>query len=118
MFSKIEVDPDAVVRSHHRLGRTIINNRPRPLLVRVDSKPIRDKVLDKSQKLKDSQEPYKKIYIKKDSHPEVRKEWKRLRDVEQTEKSKHPGSEIRLDFKERVVYKDGVVIDKWRPHRF
>ena len=96
----VEADTDAVVRSHQRLGRSVQgNNRPRPLLIRVDSKAIRDKVLDKEKKLKDLNEPYKKIYIKKDSHPEVRKEWKRLRDAEQDEKSKNVGSNIRLDFK-------------------
>ena len=74
--------------------------------------------MDKAKKLKDSQEPFKKIYIKKDSHPEVRKEWKRLRDAEQYEKTNNIGSTIRLDFKQRVLLKDGVVIDKWRPHPF
>ena len=115
----VEADTDAVIRSHQRLGRSAqSNDRPRPLLVRVDSKVIRDKVLDKAKKLKDSQEPFKKIYIKKDSHPEVRKEWKRLRDAEQYEKTNNIGSTIRLDFKQRVLLKDGVVIDKWRPHPF
>ena len=52
----------------------------------------------KNQKSSDLQENYKKIYIKKDSHPEVRKEWKRLRDAEDAEKSKsvNAGCNIRL----------------------
>ena len=76
----------------------MINNRPRPLLVVVDSKSIRDDMLEKSKKLRELQENYKKIYIKKDSHPEVRKEWKRLRDAEDAEKSKsvNAGCNIRL----------------------
>lgn len=66
------------------------------------------------------QEPFKKIYIKKDSHPGVRREWKRLKEAEKEEKRKpsNVGCNIRLDFKERVLYKDGVIIDKWQPHPF
>ena len=56
------------------------------MFVRVNSKFIRDKVLEKAKKLKDLNDPYKKVSIKKDSHPEVRKEWKRLKDAEEAEK--------------------------------
>ena len=116
----VEADSDAVVRSHRMLGRPdqVNNNRPRPVLIRVDSKFIRDKVLEKAKKLKDLNDPFKKVYIKKDSHPEVRKEWKRLRDAEEAETRNNVGCDIRLDFKQRVLYKDGCIIDKWRPHPF
>ena len=115
----VEADSDAVVRSQQRLGRPDQeNNRPRPLLIRLDSKAIRDKVLDKAKKLKDLNDPYKKVYIKKDSHPEVRKEWKRLKDAEEAETRNNSGSIIRLDYKQRVLFKDGVIINKWTPHPF
>lgn len=121
IFSVVDAEPGAVVRSCRRLGRQEQgSSRPRPLLVRVDSRSVRDGVLERAVKLKDLQEPYKRIYIKKDSHPEVRKEWKRLKDAEEEEKKKpvNVGCNIRLDFKERVLYKDGIVIDRWRPHPF
>ncbi len=121
VLNAIEATPDVVVRSHQRLGQlTQGSNRSRPLLVRVDSKAIRDKVLERATRLKDMQEPYKKIYIKKDSHPEVRKEWRRLKTAEEEEKNKpsNAGCNIRLDYREPVLYKDGVVIDKWQPHPF
>ena len=91
-----------------------------PLLVKVDSKVHRDKVLELSKKLKDANQTLKKIYVKKDSHPEVRKEWRRLKEVEEREKNKpeNYGHDIRIDYKRRVVLKDDQVIDQWRPHPF
>ena len=61
-----------------------------------------------------------RLYIKKDSHPEVRKEWRRLKEVEEEEKKKptNVGCNIHIDYKQRVLYKDTVIIDKWRPHPF
>ncbi len=121
VMNAVEADPDVVARSYKRLGQHIQgSNRPRPLLVKLDSKFVRDKVLEKAMNLKNMTEPYKRIYIKKDSHPEVRKEWKRLKDAEEEEKRRpsNAGCNIRLDYRERVLYRDGVVIDKWRPHPF
>lgn len=121
VMNAVEAGPEVMVRSHKRMGQHIPgSNRPRPLLVKVDSKSVRDKVLEKTTSLKNMPEPYKRIYIKKDSHPEVRKEWKRLKDVEEEEKKKpsNAGCNIRLDYRERVLYRDGVEIDKWRPHPF
>ena len=55
--------------------------------------------------------------MKKDVHPSVRNEWKRLRDAERTEKDRpeNVGCVIRLDVRERKLYRDDVVIDKWNP---
>ena len=103
-----------------RLGNNARPGRKRPILVTVRSKEARVIVLEKAKALKQANETYKSIYIKKDVHPEVRKEWNRLREAEKTEKkcSRNVGSVIRLDAKERKLYKDGVVIDQWRPHPF
>ena len=71
--------------------------------------------MDKAKTLKQREEVYKKIYIKKDVHPSVRAEWKRLREVERTEKERpeNVGCRIEFNVRERKLYKDGVVIDKW-----
>lgn len=44
-------------------------------------------------------------------------EWKRLCDAEAAEKAnpENTGCVIRLDIKERKLYRDGVVTDGWRP---
>ena len=57
-----------------------------------------------------------KVFIKKDQHPFVRREWGRLHAVMKEEKSKpeNTGCNINLDPKKREILKDGVVIDQWR----
>ncbi len=56
-----------------------------------------------------------KIYIMKDVHPSIRAEWRRLREAERKEKERpeNAGCVIRLDARERKLYRDGVVIDAW-----
>ena len=89
-------------------------------MVVLDSKTSCDKILEKAKKLKEAGVIYGKIYMKKDVHPSVRNEWKRLRDVEKREKEKPEiaGCNILLDTKERKLYRDGIVIDCWNPHPF
>ena len=107
-------------KSTRRLGKPG-GPRSRPILVEVDSRLERDTALDKAKGLKSSnKEAYKRIFIKKDVHPSVRAEWTRLHEVVKKEKER-PGSSdsnIRLDFKERKVYRDGVVIDQWNMSGF
>lgn len=44
VMSAVEAGPEVVVRSHKRLGQHVLgSNRPRPLLVKVDSKSVRDR---------------------------------------------------------------------------
>ena len=83
--------------------------RNRPLLVLLDSKTSRDKILEKAKKLKESGIIYDKIDIKKDVHLSVRSKWKRLRDVEKREKEKpeNAGCIILLVTKEQKLYRDG-----------
>ena len=104
------------ITSNKRLGHQNPHRR-RPILITVESRESRDAVLEKAKVLKQSdQEIFKKIFIKKDIHPSVRAEWKRLRDAEKTEKERpeNAGCNIVFNSRERQLYKDGVVIDKWR----
>ena len=109
------------IRSHRRLGRPNPDtNRHRPILVVVETKADRDAILEKSRNLKERGAPYDKIYVKKDTHPSVRLEWRRLRTAEQTEKNRpeNYGHVIRLDTRERKLYRDDIVIDSWNPQPF
>ena len=103
-----------------RLGNTAQHGRKRPILVRVRTRGDRDSVLSKAKDLKGAGDTFKTIYIKKDVHPAVRKEWARLSEAEKLEKEKpeNQGVTIRLDTRERKLYKDDVVIDSWTPHPF
>ena len=70
----------ANVRASRRLGRP--GGRRRPILVTVDSREERDAVLERAKYLKEAGETYKRIFVKKDTHPAVREEWKRLKEAE------------------------------------
>ena len=109
------------IRSHRRLGRVDAGgNRPRPILVTLATKAERDAVVEKGKELKNSREPFRKIFVKKDTHPAVREEWRRLHDVEKREKEKpeNAGCVIRLDYRLRKIFKDDIEIDSWNPHPF
>ena len=104
------------IKSFKRIGNP---DRRRPLLVVVDSRNERDIALEKAKGLKEI-EGFKRIFIKKDSHPSVRAEWTRLHEVVRLEKARaeNTGCTISLDFKARKVYKDGNVIDQWNMQGF
>lgn len=94
--------------------------RNRPLLLTIRDQETRLRVLAAAKHLKTSGEKYSKIYVKKDVHPGVRKEWRRLREAEERERERpeNVGSEIRLNTRERKLYRDDVVIDSWNPQVF
>ena len=106
------------VTSVRRLGKPRDagqGQRKRPILVTVASREDRDATLDVAKHLKAAGGLYKNVYIKKDLHPSVREEWRRLREVKKAERDRpeNVGCNIRLNVRERQLYKDGVVIDRW-----
>lgn len=115
-----ELNEPLSIESSRRLGRREPGGRRRPILVTLASKQVRDGILGKTRKLKETGAPYDRVFVKKDVHPVVRNEWKRLREAEVAEKAKpeNTGCVIRLDTKERKLYRDEVVIDSWRPAPF
>ena len=111
----------APIQRHQRLGRQQAGGRSRPILVHVATRDHRDSAIGKARRLKeDAREPFKAIYVKKDVHPVVRKEWGRLRGVLRTElaRPENAGENIRLDTRERKIYKNDIVIDSWRATYF
>lgn len=103
------------VKGHRRLGSSGEVNRRRPILVTLANKSARDSVLEKTKKLKQAGGEFQKIYVKKDVHPSIRKEWKRLYDAEKQEKERpeNAGCVIRFDRRERKLYRNEEVIDSW-----
>ena len=118
IWNKIGID--GVRGTHRRLGREVNEGRTcraRFILPTLANKDERSHILENSNRLKTAGDNVKTIYIKKDVHPCVRKERWRLREVEKTENEKPENIRcvIRLDARERKVYKDGLVIDSWSP---
>lgn len=103
------------IQGYRRLGIIGEGRRCRAILLTLNSREARDRVLTKAPQLKQGNKACEKIFIKRDVHPSIRNEWKRLRDAEKVEKERpeNVGCVIRLDTRERKLYKDGVVIDSW-----
>lgn len=107
--------------THRRLGNNASSGtRRRPILFTLADKNRRSLILENASRLKTSGNNFDRIYVKKDVHPSVRREWRRLREAETTEKARpeNAGCTIRLDTRERKLYKDADVIDSWNPQFF
>ena len=104
------------IKSSKRIGNP---EKRRPILVVVNSREDRDAALDKAKRLKDM-EIYKRIFVKRDTHPSVRAEWTRLHEVVRREKENPDNAlcDITLDYRARKVYKNGSVIDQWNMQGF
>ena len=93
-------------------------DKVRPLMITLMSMDIRNKVVSAAKECSDPS--LTDIRIKKDTHPAVRQEWKRLFEVKQTEQEKpeNAGRTILVDMKKRQVICDNEVIDTWNPSFF
>lgn len=97
IFCQMDEAPN--VESITRLDRDGIAGRKRSMLIKLSSRAAMDKALTKTGRLKDVGGSYRRICVKKYMHPSLRKDWKRLREVESIEKarSKNYGCVVRLD---------------------
>ena len=118
LFLKIE-SQDTEIIEFKRLGEKK-DRQIRPILLKTRSREARDKLLEKAKSLSSKEDPYKSVYIKKDVHPLVRLEWKRLKDreKEENEKPENVGRPAVLDSKTRTLLRDGQIIDRWQPNFF
>ena len=92
-----------------RIGQ-IKDNVTRLVKVNVKSKVTRDKILEKAPSLKDKNELWKKIYVKKDVHPVYSKETSRIYRKMKKLKEENPEKEVKI--LEGKLMMDGKVIDK------
>ena len=97
-----------------RLGRN--TTQTRPILVTLDCHETCREIRINSNKLKEVS-GCASIFIRRDIHPTLRYEANRLRIKEREEKAKPENidASIIYDRKERVLLKDGEIIDKFRP---
>ena len=107
------------ITSLQRLGKPS-ERRNRVLLIKLSSKADRDKLLASTARLKQAQGYLSKVYIKKDVHPLVRKEFSRLKEVEKREKEKaeNQGLSVVYNANRREIIVDGHVVDQFRPMFF
>ena len=119
VFDEIDVQIPEGSFETKRLGKPNERNK-RPILVSFSDKSFRQKVLSATENLKESAEPFNRIFVKKDLHPAIRKEQDRLRKAEKEEKDKpeNQGKTVKYDYKQRVLLRDGQIIDRFSPSFF
>ena len=112
-----DIDPSRL--AIRRLGQPN-STRPRPLHVTLNNQQQRDAVIGVAKNLKNAGATYSQVYIKKDIHPVVRKEIGRLikREKEEREKAENVTANIEYDRKNRVLLRNGIVIDRFTPKFF
>ena len=105
--------------TERRLGKQI-EGKIRPILVTLYQGTDRRVILNHTKNLKSAGEDFKSIYVKKDTHPAIRREWKRLFDAKEEEEKKpeNVGVTIMVDTRKRQLLRNDVVIDRWRPSFF
>ena len=109
---------DIPVKSVIRLGKP--GNRARLMKVSLVNANQRKDILEAAKSLKNAGDTFKNIYIRKDVHPMVQKEFHRLRQVERAEKEKpeNVGRNVRYDPANRSVLVDDKVVDQFKPQFF
>ncbi len=98
--------------SHRRLGKEQ-TGRYRPILITLQEARWRNGLIANGKELKRAgkekighvEVDWSKVFVKKDQHPAVQREWRRLHAVVKQEKAKpeNTGNDIRLDYKTRQV---------------
>ena len=116
IFNSLDTDANNIKRIK-RLGIKDANKN-RPILVVVDSSEERNKIVESARQ--SSSGTLRNIRVKKDAHPAVRAEWRRLFEVKEREekKAENAGCHISIDMKKRKVMRDGQCIDSWCQHLF
>ena len=84
---------------------------PRPLLVTLNTVADARAVTTNRYKLKQNN-TFSKVYLKKDEHPLIRKEWNRLRAFAKTEKAApiNVACNIKVDYQKKAVTRNGESI--------
>ena len=110
---------DIGISSIQRLGKECSNvgpqrEQPRPIKLALKFSFQRKEILQAARNLHGEAAPLSCIFIKKDTHPDISRKYKRLRDVERRQKEKQ-GREIKYDHTTHTVNTDDMVIDTFRP---
>ena len=113
MFSLIEVEGGPW--NVERIGRQPTNGKTRIAKVVFTDKEKRDKAAEQSSKLKELEEPWKKVYLNRDKHPVYRYENNRLRKKmndlrKKPEFQDNPRERVKINIGELTV--DGSVVDR------
>ena len=113
ILAELETNTDSDVKNIKRLGAREGQANNRPILVEMTSMQERNRIVVAARG--NNAERLRGIRIKKDTHPSVRAEWRRLFEAKEAEEKK-PGNarcQISFNLKKRQLLRDGQVIDSW-----
>ena len=81
IFAKISIDENLVPipEKIQRLGKDVNNSKRRYIKAEFENNEVREVVMKEAFRLKDLPEPWKRIYLNRDTHPVYQKESQRLR---------------------------------------
>ena len=101
-----------------RLGKARDDGKPRPVLVTMPDEESCTSALKQAPSLKNADNNFAGIRVKKDVHPAIRREWARMFRSEEIEREKpeNQGCKIEFDRRKRQILKDGEVIDTFQAH--
>ena len=118
VFEKIN-HSDIIPKQIIRLGKAQ-QDKIRPIKVILPTSNVRKPILDNTKNLKSAGEEFRKIFIKKDIHPGIRKEFNRLREATnaETNKPENAGKQVVYNRDTRTLSIDGVVVDRFKPSFF
>lgn len=107
---------DVTNECHQRRVGKKEGGKVRPILITVDSGKTRNETVQAVKKLQMAK-THLNLQVKKDTHPAIRREWRRLFDAYDAAVADpdNAGCNIRLDRTERKLYRNGTVIDSWKP---
>ena len=113
MFSLIGIDGGPW--NVERIGKQPTNGKTRIAKVVFPDKEKRDKAVEQSIRLKDLEDPWKKVYLNRDKHPVYRYENNRIRKKmnelrKKPEFQDNPRERVKINKGELVV--DGTVVDR------
>ena len=99
-----------------RLGSSRTSSALWALLITLDNHETCKEIVMNAKNLRDVSD-CASIFIRRDTHPTLRYEANRIRIREREEKAdpRNSNAEIRYDRKERVLLKNGRIIDRFRP---
>ena len=116
ILKTIETETEISDTDFTRIGKPRSDNTARPILVTLPYGNSRTEILRNSDKLRSAGRKFSGISMRRDSHPAIRKEWRRLFQAEVTEQNKKENRRhtIQFDIKARKLMKDDEVIDSWQ----
>jgi len=96
------------------------STRSRPILVELSNINTKYEILHKAPRLKTADEKFKRVFVKPDLHPNVRKEIDRLKKVAKAEKEKAENvhKHVIYDHKQRKVMVGDTAVDSFQPVQY